>query len=152
MKVVIQRVLKSSVTVNNDIVGEINNGLLVLLGVTHNDTKKDVETLVQKISKLRIFNDKDGKINLSVNDINGELLVVSQFTLFAQCKKGNRPSFTEASNPDIANELYEYFIEYSKSYFKNVECGVFGAEMKVEILNDGPFTIIMEVVNGEILQ
>ncbi len=151
MKVVLQRVLKSSVTVNNEVVGEINKGFLVLLGVNNEDTEKDVEVLVNKISKLRIFPDDQGKSNLSINDVNGELLVVSQFTLYADCRKGNRPSFTEAGKPDKANELYEYFKQYSKDKFVNVQCGVFGADMKVDIVNDGPFTIVMEAVNGNVL-
>lgn len=151
MRVVIQRVLKSSVTVDSKVVGNIDKGLLVFLGVTHSDTKKDVEVLVEKISKLRIFPDEQGKINLSVNDVNGDILVVSQFTLFAQCKKGNRPSFVDASKPDLANELYEYFIEYSQDKFNNVQSGAFGADMKIDILNDGPFTIIMEANDGNIL-
>ncbi len=151
MRVVIQRVLKSSVTVDSKAVGNIDKGLLVFLGVTHSDTKKDVEVLVEKISKLRIFPDEQGKINLSVNDVNGDILVVSQFTLFAQCKKGNRPSFVDASKPDLANELYEYFIEYSQDKFNNVQSGAFGADMKIDILNDGPFTIIMEANDGNIL-
>ncbi len=151
LKVVLQRVLKSSVTVSNEVVGEINNGFLVLLGVTNNDTEKDVEALVNKISKLRIFPDDQGKSNLSINDVKGELLVVSQFTLYADCRKGNRPSFTEAAKPDKANELYEYFKLYSKDKFVNVQCGVFGADMKVDIVNDGPFTIVMEAVNGNVL-
>ncbi len=151
MKVVLQRVLKSSVKVNNEVVGEINKGYLILLGVTSSDTEEDVKALVDKISKLRIFPDSEGKINLSINDVDGEILVVSQFTLYASCKKGNRPSFVEAAGPDKANELYEYFKQYCKDKFKNVESGVFGADMKVEILNDGPFTILLEAENGKIL-
>ncbi len=151
MKVVLQRVLKSSVKVNDEIVGKIDKGFLILLGVTNSDTKEDVKALVDKISKLRIFPDEDGKVNLSINDIDGEILIVSQFTLYAACKKGNRPSFVESGSPDKANELYEYFKEYSQDKFKNVECGIFGADMKVDLLNDGPFTIILEAENVKIL-
>lgn len=151
MKAIIQRVAHSSVTVESKIVGEINQGFLVLLGVTDSDTKKDVEVLVNKISKLRIFEDENGKNNISIQDVDGELLVVSQFTLYADCRKGNRPSFINAGNPDHANELYEYFKSYSKDLFKKVESGVFGAHMNVEILNDGPFTIALECKDGNII-
>ncbi len=151
MRVIIQRVLNSEVVVENETVGKIGQGFLVLLGVTDTDTKKDVEVLVEKLTKLRIFPDREGKVNLSISDIEGELLVVSQFTLYAQTRKGNRPSFTMAGKPDHANELYEYFKEYSKDKFKSVCCGVFGADMKVSLVNDGPFTIIMEVVDGNVL-
>ncbi|MFV0519716.1 MAG: D-aminoacyl-tRNA deacylase [Lachnospirales bacterium] len=151
MKVIIQRVLESSVSVENNIVGSIGRGFLVFLGVTSCDTKKDVEVIVEKISKLRIFPDEQGKVNLSINDIKGEVLVVSQFTLYAQTKKGNRPSFVDASKPELANELYEYFKVMCKEKFANVQCGVFGADMKVSIINDGPFTIIMEAIDGNIL-
>ncbi len=148
MRIVLQRVLNSSVTVDGKIVGSINKGYLALLGVSNEDTKKDVEVLVEKISKLRIFEDENGKVNLSINDVEGELLVVSQFTLYADCKKGNRPSFTNSGKPDLADELYEYFKEYSKDKFKKVECGIFGADMKVDISNDGPFTVILECKDG----
>ncbi len=151
MKVVIQRVEKSSVTVNNNIVGSIGAGFLILLGVCEEDTKKDVEVLVDKISKLRIFSDENDKVNLSINDINGAILVVSQFTLYADCRKGNRPSFINAGKPDLANDLYEYFKEYSTSKFSKVECGIFGEHMKINIVNDGPFTILLEAKDGVIL-
>ncbi len=150
MKVILQRVLSSKVTVENNVIGSIGEGILILLGVTDDDTKKDVEVLVDKISKLRIFPDENDKVNLSINDTNGSVLVVSQFTLYADCKKGNRPSFGKAGKPDKANELYEYFKEYSENKFSKVECGEFGADMKVELINDGPFTIIMETENGNI--
>lgn len=143
MKIVLQRVTKASVTVDEKTVGSIDRGLLILLGIADGDTKEDIEKAVQKISKLRIFADKDGKTNLSVSDIDGEILVVSQFTLYADCRKGNRPSFIGAGKPDFANEMYEYFLKYAKSYFKKVEHGIFGADMKVSLVNDGPFTIIL---------
>ncbi len=152
MRVVLQRVLKSSVSVDGKVVGAIDKGYLVLLGVSDNDTKKEVEVLVDKISKLRIFSDENDKINLSIQDVDGELLVVSQFTLYAECKKGNRPSFTKSGKPDKANELYEYFKEYAKDKFRKVEGGEFGADMKVEILNDGPFTILLECIDGVIVE
>lgn len=124
--------------------GEIGEGLLVLLGVGIVDTKADCDRLSEKIVNLRIFADENDKINRSIKDIDGELLIISQFTLYADSKKGNRPSFINAGKPQLANELYEYFIERCKSKVRKVQHGVFGADMKVEILNDGPFTIILE--------
>ncbi|MFV0502428.1 MAG: D-aminoacyl-tRNA deacylase [Lachnospirales bacterium] len=150
MKVVLQRVNKSSVKINGNIVGEIGKGYLILLGVGNEDTEKDVEVLVDKISKLRIFPDSDDKINLSIGEVNGEILVVSQFTLYGSCKKGNRPSFINSGKPDTANKLYEYFKEYARDKFDKVESGVFGEDMKVELENDGPFTILLECENGVI--
>lgn len=144
MKIVLQRVISASVTVNGDKIGEINKGLVLLLGVSNTDTKEEVNKLVDKISKLRIFADENGKTNLSVDDVEGEILIVSQFTLYANCKKGNRPSFTDAGSPQVAEELYEYFIKVSKDRFKKVENGCFGADMKVSLINDGPFTLILE--------
>lgn len=129
---------------NGKTVGEIKNGLLVLLGVTHDDTKENVDYLVKKLLNLRIFIDNNNKMNLSVKDINGEILIVSQFTLYADTTSGNRPSFTNAAKPEYANELYEYFIEKCKESGINTEHGEFGADMKVELLNDGPVTIILE--------
>ncbi len=152
MRAIIQRVSNASVTVEEKVIGSIDKGYLILLGVCDNDTKKDVEVLVDKISKLRIFPDENDKVNLSIQDVCGEVLVVSQFTLYADCKKGNRPSFVRSGKPDKANELYEYFKEYSNSKFKNVECGEFGADMKVALVNDGPFTINMECIDGVILE
>lgn len=144
MKLVIQRVKHAKVEVENEIVGKIGQGFLVLLGVGPEDTKETANYLVQKLIKLRVFEDENGKMNLALKDINGELLIVSQFTLYADCTSGNRPSFINAAKPDKANELYEYFIEQCKKENVKVECGVFGADMKVELLNDGPVTIILE--------
>lgn len=144
MKLVIQRVKRASVEVNKEIVGKIEQGFLVLLGVGPEDTKENADFLVQKLIKLRVFEDENGKMNLSLKDINGELLIVSQFTLYADCTGGNRPSFTNAAKPDKANELYEYFIQECKKENIKVEHGIFGADMKVELLNDGPVTILLE--------
>lgn len=144
MKIVVQRVKRASVTVDKNIIGKIDDGLLVLLGVTHGDTKEQADYLVKKLVNLRIFKDENDKMNLSVKDINGKLLVVSQFTLYANTTEGNRPSFTDAAKPDIANEIYEYFKEKCKETGIEVQSGEFGADMKVELLNDGPVTIIIE--------
>lgn len=145
MKLVIQRVKNADVTVGENIVGKINQGFLVLLGIKNSDTKKDVDYLVKKLINLRVFTDDNDKMNLSLNSINGELLIISQFTLYAYCKKsGNRPSFCDAAKPDIAIPLYEYFVEECKKQVPIVQTGIFGADMKVNLLNDGPVTIIME--------
>ena len=144
MKIVLQRVSEASVKVDKKIVGSIEKGYLILLGISDDDTEEDIQKAVQKISKLRIFSDENGKTNLSISDIGGEILVVSQFTLYADCRKGNRPSFIGAGKPEYAKELYEYFIEYSKDYFRKVEHGIFGADMKVSLINDGPFTVILD--------
>lgn len=144
MKLVIQRVKHAKVEVENEIVGKIGQGFLVLLGVGQDDTKETADYLVQKLIKLRVFEDGNGKMNLGLKDINGELLIVSQFTLYADCTGGNRPSFTLAAKPDKANELYEYFISKCEKENIKVEHGIFGADMKVELLNDGPVTIILE--------
>ena len=140
MRVVVQRVKHASGTVN----GKINNGFLVLLGVQSTDSEQDVDYLVKKVTNLRIFSDENDKMNLSLKDVNGELLIVSQFTLYANCKEGNRPSFVEAAKPDIAIPLYEYFVSECKKIIPVVETGLFGADMKVDLLNDGPVTIIMD--------
>ena len=145
MKVVLQRVSEASVTVDGEITGSINKGYVVLLGIGEGDTKEQVDKMVEKIKKLRIFADENDKINLSVEDIGGEILVVSQFTLYADCRKGNRPSFTNAGSPSLAEELYDYFIETSRGKFKKVGHGVFGAHMHVSLVNDGPFTVILEL-------
>ena len=145
MKLVIQRVLNSLVKVDNEIIGSIGKGYMVLVGVAESDTKEIADKLVDKMIKLRIFEDSEGKTNLSLNDVGGELLLVSQFTLYADCKKGNRPSFLKAGNPTFANEMYEYVISKCKTYEGlKVERGRFGADMKVELINDGPFTIILD--------
>ena len=144
MKAVIQRVKKASVTVEGNVIGAIQEGLLVLLGISKEDTKEEVKKFVNKIIGLRIFADENGKTNLSLQEIKGELLVVSQFTLYADCKKGRRPSFVNAGDPEFANELYEFFIALAKEKVEKVEQGSFGADMKVELLNDGPFTIILD--------
>lgn len=144
MKVVLQRVSQASVTVDHEVIGEIGGGYLLLVGISDTDTKQLVDKMTDKICKLRIFADGEGKTNLSLADVGGELLVVSQFTLYADCKKGNRPSFIKAGAPDYANSLYEYMIERCKMYVEKVEHGSFGADMKVDLLNDGPFTIVLD--------
>ena len=144
MKLVIQRVKRATVEVNKEIVGKIEQGFLVLLGVGPEDTKEIADFLVQKLIKLRVFEDENEKMNFSLKDINGELLIVSQFILYADCTGGNRPSFTNAAKPDKANELYEYFITECKKENIKVEHGIFGADMKVELLNDGPVTILLD--------
>ena len=141
---VVQRVKHASVTINGTVNGKINNGFLVLLGVQSTDSEQDVDYLVKKVTNLRIFSDENDKMNLSLKDVNGELLIVSQFTLYANCKEGNRPSFVEAAKPDIAIPLYEYFVSECKKIIPVVETGIFGADMKVNLLNDGPVTIIMD--------
>ena len=144
MKVVIQRVLEAKVEVNDKIIGAIGKGLLIFLGVGKDDDKKIADRYIDKILKLRIFADEMGKTNLSLNDVQGEVLVVSQFTLYANCRKGNRPDFINAGSAGKAEELYEYFLEHIKARNRKVESGEFGAEMKVSLVNDGPFTIILD--------
>jgi D-tyrosyl-tRNA(Tyr) deacylase len=144
MKVILQRVSRATVTVDNIIVGSIGRGYVALLGVGEGDTKEKVEKMADKIQKLRLFPDESGKTNLSAGDVGGGILIVSQFTLYADCKKGNRPSFANAAAPALAEELYNYFIEYASGKFSKVANGVFGASMKVELVNDGPFTLIIE--------
>lgn len=144
MKVVIQRVKSSSVSVAGEIVGEINQGLLILLGITHDDTKDQCDWLANKVINMRIFSDSEDKLNLSVKDIAGSILLISQFTLYAEAEKGNRPSFTSAARPEIAKPLYEHFIDKLKANGIQVESGIFGADMQVELINDGPITIILE--------
>ena len=145
MKLVIQRVTHASVTVDNNVIGKIGKGYMVLIGVSDTDTKEIADKMLDKMIKLRIFEDENGKTNLSLADVGGELLLISQFTLYANCKKGHRPSFIEAGSPDHANALYEYIIEKCKERVDVVEQGEFGAEMKVELLNDGPFTVILDL-------
>ncbi len=144
MKAVIQRVAHASVTVDGQITGQIKKGFLVLLGVGENDTKADADRIAKKLVNLRIFSDENDKINLSLKDVDGSLLVVSQFTLYADCRHGNRPSFTAAAKPETAEALYQYFMEKCRETIPVVEHGVFGAHMDVALLNDGPFTIILE--------
>ena len=144
MRLVIQRVNHASVTVDEQVIGKIGKGLLVFLGVADGDTKEMVDKYVKKLQGLRIFEDADGKTNLSIQDVGGEVLVVSQFTLYADCKKGNRPSFVKAGAPDFANELYEYFKQKCEEDFGKVECGSFGADMKIDLQNGGPFTILWD--------
>ena len=144
MRLVIQRVERACVRVDGEIVGEIGGGLLVLAGIGAEDSEAECERLAAKLVNLRIFSDSGGKTNLSVRDVNGELLIISQFTLYADCRKGNRPNFLLAKEPKEAERLYEYFTELCRREIPVVRTGVFGAEMKVELLNDGPFTIILE--------
>ena len=145
MKFVIQRVENASVKIGTDIYSEINKGYLVLVGITSTDTKEIADKLVQKMVGLRIFEDENGKTNLSLKDVNGDMLIVSQFTLYADCKKGNRPSFVKAGNPAFANEIYQYILQKTEEIFeKKVFSGVFGAEMKISLINDGPFTIVLD--------
>lgn len=144
MKLVIQRVLNADVKVDNEITGKIKSGFLVLLGVAHEDTEETADYLVEKLINLRVFTDENDKMNLSIKDINGEILIVSQFTLYADCKKGNRPSFISAAKPDKAEKLYNYFIKKCKESNINVQTGIFGADMQVSLTNDGPVTIILE--------
>ena len=144
MKLVIQRVNNASVTIDEKIVGKINKGFLVFIGVSNDDTKEIADKMIKKLIGMRIFDDENGKTNLALADVNGELLLVSQFTLYANCKKGNRPSFINAGAPDMANEMYEYIIEKCREMVKVVETGEFGADMKVKLENDGPFTIVLD--------
>ena len=144
MRIVLQRVTRASVTVDGEIIGKIGTGFMLLFGVGHEYTEDDCRRLADKICGLRIFSDENDKINLDLESVGGELLVVPQFTLYADCRKGNRPNFIQAAKPDKANGLYEYFVEYLRSKGKHVETGSFGADMKVELLNDGPFTVLLE--------
>lgn len=145
MKTILQRVSFAKVEVDGKIIGEIQNGLLILVAFKETDTEKELEWLVKKILQLRIFNDVNEKLNLSITDVKGDLLVVSQFTLYADCRKGNRPSFSESARPEIAEPLYNKFIEMLRKEFNGkVECGEFGAHMKVSLMNDGPVTITLK--------
>lgn len=143
MRFVIQRVTASSVTINGEIRGRIGKGFLVLIGVGNEDTVETADKMIRKMINLRIFEDENGKTNLGLKDVGGELLLISQFTLYADCRRGNRPSFVNAGAPDMAKKMYEYIISECKKEIKVVEQGEFGADMKVELLNDGPFTIIL---------
>ena len=144
MRFVIQRVTEASVTIDGDISGKIGKGYLVLIGVADTDTKEIADKMIRKMIGLRIFEDEQGTTNLSLADVDGGLLLVSQFTLYANCKRGNRPSFIEAGKPDMANEMYEYIIEKCRESVDEVQTGEFGADMKVQLLNDGPFTILLD--------
>lgn len=147
MRLLVQRVSSAQVDVDSKTVGKINNGFLVLIGVTHTDTREIADYLVKKLCNLRVFKDENSKMNLSIKDVDGELLIVSQFTLYADCQHGNRPSFVNSAKPDMANELYKYFVEKCKREVEKVETGIFGADMKVSLLNDGPVTIMLEKEN-----
>lgn len=144
MKLVIQRVSRASVTLRGSVIGQIGQGYLVLVGVGREDTKEDADRLVRKMIGLRIFSDENGKINKSLKDVDGQLLLISQFTLYADCRHGNRPGFTDAGDPEKAKELYEYMIDSCRREIPVVEQGEFGADMKVELVNDGPFTILLD--------
>lgn len=144
MKFVIQRVRHASVSVDQEVIGQIRKGILVLIGVSDEDTQQIADKMVKKLIGLRIFEDANGKTNLALKDVDGELLLISQFTLYADCKKGNRPSFIHAGKPDFANQMYEYIISECAKQVPVVEKGCFGADMKVELLNDGPFTIVLD--------
>lgn len=144
MKFVIQRVSEASVSIDGNLAGAIGKGLLVLIGVSDEDTREIADKMVKKLISLRIFDDAEGKTNLALKDVDGELLLISQFTLYADCKKGNRPSFIRAGKPELANELYEYIIAACKKEIPMVQTGQFGADMKVSLCNDGPFTIVLD--------
>ena len=144
MRFVVQRVTHASVTVDGQVIGKIGNGFMVLIGVADTDTREIADKMVKKLLGLRIFEDENGKTNLDIHTVGGELLLISQFTLYANCRHGNRPSFIEAGKPDMANEMYEYIIAKCKEQVPVVEKGEFGADMKVEPLNDGPFTILLD--------
>ena len=144
MRLVIQRVLHAEVQVDGNTIGKIGKGLLVFVGAGQDDTKEIADKYLRKLLGLRIFEDEQGKTNLSLADVDGGLLLVSQFTLYANCKRGNRPSFIEAGKPDMANEMYEYIIEKCRESVDEVQTGEFGADMKVQLLNDGPFTILLD--------
>ena len=144
MKLIIQRVSEASVTVEKQIIGKIQKGFLVLIGISDTDTQETADKLIKKMIGLRIFEDENGKTNLSLADVNGSLLLVSQFTLYANCKKGNRPSFIEAGDPKAAEALYEYMIQEAQKQVPVVQHGIFGADMKVSLINDGPFTICLD--------
>jgi len=144
MKLLIQRVKHASVSVDGECVGKIEAGFLVLVGVSNSDTKETADRMLDKMLKLRIFADENGKTNLSIGQVGGQLLLVSQFTLYADCRHGNRPGFTDAGSPKHANDIYEYMISEAKKQVPVVERGIFGADMKLELLNDGPFTIMLD--------
>ena len=144
MKLVIQRVLEAECQVDGNTTGKISKGFCVFIGVSETDTNEIADKMIKKLIGMRIFSDENDKINLSLKDVEGGLLLISQFTLYANCRKGNRPSFTEAAKPDLANELYEYIIQKCKNEISVVESGIFGADMKISLVNDGPFTIVLD--------
>ncbi len=144
MKFVIQRVTEASVTVDGEVLGQIGRGFMVLIGVADSDTREVADKMIKKLLGLRIFEDEQGKTNLSLDEVGGELLLISQFTLYANCRKGNRPSFIEAGGPEMANDMYEYIIAKCREAGYRTEMGRFGADMKVRLLNDGPFTILLD--------
>ena len=144
MRFVVQRVTHASVTVDSQVIGKIGNGFMVLIGVADTDTREIADKMVKKLLGLRIFEDENGKTNLDIHTVEGELLLISQFTLYANCRHGNRPSFIEAGKPDMANEMYEYIIAKCKEQVPVVEKGEFGADMNAQLLNDGPFTILLD--------
>ncbi len=144
MKIVLQRVASASVSVDGEVCGKIGKGYLLLVGIGKGDTEEDCRRLADKIINLRIFSDENDKINLNISSVNGEMLIVSQFTLYADCRKGNRPNFIQAAEPTEAERLYEYFVSYCIDKYPHVKTGKFGADMKVELINDGPFTVVLE--------
>ena len=144
MKIILQRVLEAEVKVDGETIGKIGKGYLLLLGVSNEDTTEIADKMIEKISRLRIFEDSNGKTNLSIDQVDGEVLVVSQFTLYADCRKGNRPSFTNAGSPGLAEHLYEHVLNRCQELFKNTQHGIFGADMKVSLINDGPFTVMLD--------
>lgn len=148
MKIVLQRVTKAAVSVEGQVIGKIDGGFLLLVGISHTDDEKIADKMMDKICRLRIFEDEQGKTNCSLADVGGQVLVISQFTLYADCRKGNRPGFTNAGSPDMAKALYEYMVEGFKKRLPAVEQGSFGAKMEVELVNDGPFTLVLD--SGEL--
>ena len=144
MKIVLQRVLEAKVEIDGKVAGEIGEGYLLLVGVSNEDDFETADRMIEKISRLRIFEDENGKTNLSIDNVGGEVLVVSQFTLYADCKKGNRPSFINAGSPDLAEKIYEHILKKCRELFRKTQCGVFGADMKVSLVNDGPFTLVLD--------
>ena len=144
MKFIVQRVSSAACRVDDEVTGSIQKGFMVLIGISDSDTKEIADKMIKKLIGLRIFEDSEGKTNLSLKDVNGSLLLISQFTLYADCRKGNRPSFIKAGNPELANNLYEYIIAKCKEEIPDVQTGIFGADMKISLVNDGPFTILLD--------
>ena len=144
MKFIVQRVCSAACRVDDEVTGSIQKGFMVLIGISDSDTKEIADKMIKKLIGLRIFEDSEGKTNLSLKDVNGSLLLISQFTLYADCRKGNRPSFIKAGNPELANNLYEYIIAKCKEEIPDVQTGIFGADMKISLINDGPFTILLD--------